>query len=92
MHKNNFYLSFGVWLVIIAFLGIPSAWRNVLVFLSGIFLILVSLGPTILKKLQTKTKPRTRQNKINSQDNLVKEDDLRFSVAEDNQIKQETEK
>ena len=37
-------------------LGIPGSWRNTLVFLSGIFLILVALGPVILKKLQPKQK------------------------------------
>jgi hypothetical protein len=56
MHKNNFYISFGVWLVIIPLLGVPIVWRDSLVFLSGIFLILVSLGPIILKKLQIKQK------------------------------------
>lgn len=56
MRKNNFYISFGVWLVIIPLLGVPIVWRDTLVFISGIFLILVSLGPTILRKLQTKSK------------------------------------
>lgn len=59
--KNNFYISFGVWLVIIPLLGVPIVWRDALVFLSGLFLILVSLGPTILKKLQTKPKPKKKQ-------------------------------
>jgi hypothetical protein len=71
MHKNNFYISFGVWLVILPFLGIPGTWRNTLVFLSGFFLILVSLGPAILKKLQTKSKPKKKSE-------LPKEE-LRFS-------------
>ena len=61
MHKNNFYVSFGVWITILPFLGIPGAWRNTLVFLSGIFLILVSLGPIIIKKLQTKPKSKKEQ-------------------------------
>jgi hypothetical protein len=56
MHKNNFYISFGIWLVIIPLLGVPIAWRDTLVFLSGIFLILVSLGPIILRKLQKNEK------------------------------------
>lgn len=59
MHKNNFYISFGIWIAIIPFLGIPGSWRNTLVFLSGIFLILVAVGPAILKKLQ----PRDRSKK-----------------------------
>lgn len=57
MYKNNFYISFGVWIVILSLFGIPGAWKNILVFLSGVFLILVSVGPVILKKLQTKNSP-----------------------------------
>jgi hypothetical protein len=71
MHKNNFYISFGVWLIVIPFLGVPIVWRDALVFLSGLFFILVSLGPTILKKLQTKSKPKRKSE-------LPKEE-LRFS-------------
>ncbi|MEK7116806.1 MAG: hypothetical protein AAB837_01405 [Patescibacteria group bacterium] len=61
MHKNSFYISFSIWLIIIPFLGVPIVWRDALVFISGLFLILVSLGPTILKKLQTKSKPKRKQ-------------------------------
>lgn len=50
--KANFYISFGIWITILPFLGIPGTWRNTLVTLSGIFLVLVSLGPSILVKLQ----------------------------------------
>ena len=61
MHKNNFYISFGVWLCILSLLGIPGVWRNNLVLVSGLFLILVSIGPAILKKLQPKQKIKKRQ-------------------------------
>lgn len=71
--KNNFYISFGVWIAILPFLGVPGTWRNTLVFLSGLFLILVSFGPTILKKLQTK--PKVKKEKA-----LSKE--LKFSEPE----------
>jgi len=64
--KNNFYISFGVWLVIIPLLGVPIAWRDTLVLLSGIFFILVSLGPTILKKLQPKTKKKNFKESTSS--------------------------
>jgi len=56
--KNNFYISFGVWLVILPLLGVPIVWKNILVLLSGIFLILVSVGPIILKKLQSEEKEK----------------------------------
>jgi len=58
MRKNNFYISFGVWLVIIPLLGVPIAWRDALVFISGIFFILVSIGPIVLEKLQVKSKKK----------------------------------
>lgn len=61
MNKNNFYISFGIWLAILPFLGVPGTWKNTLVFISGIFLILVSLGPTILKKLQPKQKIKRKK-------------------------------
>lgn len=79
MNKNNFYISFGIWIVILPFLGIPGVWRNTLVFLSGIFLILVSLGPFILKKLQIKPKLKKKQK-----------EELKFSVPENNQIETKT--
>lgn len=82
MHKNGFYISFGVWLIVIPFLGVPIAWRDALVFLSGLFFILVSLGPTILKKLQTRPK---RKKDTTSSPSLPlakgkgEEEELRFS-------------
>ena len=60
--KNNFYISFGVWIALLPLFGIPGTWKNTLVFLSGIFLIIVALGPTILKKLQAKPKSRIKKN------------------------------
>ena len=54
--KNNFYISFGGWLIILPLLGIPGLWRNGLVMASGVFLILLLVGPILLKKLQTKNK------------------------------------
>lgn len=78
--KNNFYISFGVWIAILPFLGIPGTWRNILVFASGIFLILVSIGPIILKKLQPKLKRKSDKN-----------NELRFSAPENNQTETEIE-
>jgi hypothetical protein len=86
--------------MIIPILGIPIVWRDALVFISGLFLVLVSLGPVILRKLQIKPKQKKRQNKNDTQSpptqaNSVQEvpvqnDELRFSVEENNQT--ETEK
>ena len=90
--KNNFYISFGVWITIIPFLGIPGTWRNTLVALSGLFLILVSLGPTLLKKLQGKSKIKKKQNKFNSQDSPLQNDKLRFSTLAENEDQIEAEK
>ena len=77
--RTNFYISFGVWLFILPFFGIPGDWKNALFALSGVFLILVSLGPTILKKLQPKQKSRKKQNKIDVQNSHIENNELRFS-------------
>lgn len=75
--KNNFYITFGVWLVVLPFLGIPGVWKSGLITASGLFLILVSIGPVILKKLQTESqsqpKPRLKKKQSN---------ELRFSDNE----------
>ena len=99
MHKNNFYISFGIWVAILPFLGIPGSWKNVLVSLSGLFLVVVFLGPIILKKLQPKSKPKSRKrlDNINSENmlsqNPPQNNGLRFSGMENNkeEIKTETE-
>jgi len=75
MHKNNFYISFGVWITILPFLGIPGTWRNTLVVLSGLFLILVSLGPVILKRLQTRSKSKKKRE--------LPQEELKFSSGND---------
>ena len=56
MHKNNFLISFGVWLIILPFFGIPGTWKDTLISLSGIFLVLIFSWPTISTKLQIKSK------------------------------------
>jgi hypothetical protein len=95
MHKNNFYISFGVWLVVVTQFGVPGTWIKTLVFISGIFLILVSLGPAILRKLQVKTKPKKKQEKINLQNtpsqNNEQNEELRFSAPENDQVETKAE-
>lgn len=61
--KNSFYTSFGIWLVVVSLLGVPIVWRDALVALSGIFLILISIGPAILRKLYIKPKQKRKQEK-----------------------------
>jgi hypothetical protein len=84
--KNSFYVSFGTWIAILPFLGIPGSWRNMLVFVSGIFLVLVSIGPTILQKLQTKpkSKPRKRQKKTEAPSLVVSSEGQEFFGTENN--------
>ncbi len=61
MHKNNFYIWFGLWVAVLPFLGVPGVWKVYLTCASGIFLVLYAAGPMILKKLQTKpTKPKKK--------------------------------
>ena len=89
MNKNNFYISFAVWLIIIPLLGLPIIWRDGLVFLSGLFLLLVSFGPAILKKLQPKVKAKRKQEKINPENLNTEKNELRFSAPEENKIEEE---
>lgn len=89
MNKNNFYISFAVWLIIIPLLGVPIIWRDGLVFLSGLFLLLVSFGPAILKKLQPKVKVKRKQEKINPENLNIEKDELRFSTPDENKIEEE---
>jgi len=91
MHKNSFYISFGVWLIIVTQLGIPGSWRDILIFVSGIFIILVSLGPSILNKLQSKPKLKRKQKRINSENMPSQNTDLKFSASEYNQTETEKE-
>ena len=83
MQKNNFYISFGVWLFVLPFLGIPDAWKNFFVALSGIFLIIIITGPTVLKKLQTKPRSRKKQNKNDSLEQNLKTD---FSIPDEQNL------
>jgi VIT1/CCC1 family predicted Fe2+/Mn2+ transporter len=65
MHKNSFYITLGIWITILPFFGIPGSWKNFLVSLTGIFFILVFLGPAILQKIQTKQQPKeTRKEEL----------------------------
>ena len=87
MNKNNFYISFGIWIAIIPLLGVPIVWRNALVTLSGLFLVLVFLGPTILKRLQSKPKSKKKQS-----GSVETKDELKFSAPENAQAETEAEK
>jgi hypothetical protein len=87
MNKNNFYTSFAVWLIILPLLGVPIAWKNILVFLSGLFLLFVALGPLILKKLQMRPKkkithPPTPSLTTREGETEKKVEELRFSDNE----------
>jgi hypothetical protein len=68
------------------FLGIPGSWKNILVSLSGIFLVCLFVGPAILNKLQIKPKPKNKQYQLDSQNN-----ELKFSALADNQTEKEKE-
>lgn len=62
-YRSNFFISLGIWIALIPFLGIPRGWRDGLVVATGLFLLVIFLGPIIIKKLQTKPKrvaPKTK--------------------------------
>lgn len=60
MDKNSFYISVGIWIVVLQFMGVPSTWKTALTIFSALIVILINLSPIILKKVQNKT-PRTRK-------------------------------
>jgi hypothetical protein len=62
MTKNNFYISLGVWLLLIPLLGIPNVWRGRLVMLTGVLLIVHAAWPVLVKKISQK--PRIKKGKI----------------------------
>lgn len=62
--RENFYISFAVWLCLLPFFGIPSTWKTGLMFASGVLLLLVNVGPIIFKNIQPKPKLRKRQSKV----------------------------
>lgn len=62
MTKNSFYISLGVWLIIIPILGIPGVWRYRIIELTGLFLVIHSAWPAILKRVSQK--PKVKKTKI----------------------------
>ena len=64
--RNNFYISFGIWVAILPFIGVPSIWKTILIVVSGIFVSVLNLTPLILKKLQ-QPKQRSRKKQISTE-------------------------
>ena len=66
--RENFYISFGIWIALLPFLGIPSIWKNGLFVASGILLIIISTGPILFKAVQPKSKlkskPKLKQSRV----------------------------
>lgn len=60
--RNTFNISFGFWILILPFLGVPILWKTILISASGTLLILVGAGPSILKML--KEKPKIQRKKV----------------------------
>ena len=59
--RNTFNLSFGFWILVLPFLGIPVFWKTLLICSSGLLLILVGIGPSLLSVL--KEKPKIQKKK-----------------------------
>ena len=69
MSKNSFYISFGIWIAILPFLGVPNTWKTVLIVLSGIAILVGNAAPIILKKVQSK--PARARKKPESKANII---------------------
>lgn len=56
--KSTFFL--GIFILLIPFLGLPSFWKTILIFISGVLLIGLSVKISLPKK---NTKTRTKREK-----------------------------
>jgi hypothetical protein len=59
--RANIYISFGAWLIIVPFLGIPVFWRNILIIVSGVCIIFVALRNGVVAK-NFKNENKTENN------------------------------
>ncbi|MBA3733304.1 hypothetical protein H0W91_02920 [Patescibacteria group bacterium] len=60
--KKTFFL--GIFIFLIPFLGLPSAWKTLCITISG--LILVGLSTKIILPRKVTTRPRTKKEKVTS--------------------------
>lgn len=56
---RNFYITLGVWLLIIPALGISGVWKNRLVVATGVLVLAESIWPILIKKVSVK--PRVKK-------------------------------
>lgn len=70
--RNTFNISFGFWILILPFLGLPIFWKTILISASGALLILVGIGPSLLKVL--KEKPKTQKKKSTTEQSNITSD------------------
>ncbi len=68
--QSHFLISFGLWIIIIPFLGISSVSKNYLNIISGLFLLFFVLSPIVFNKIEVKQKVKKRKGK-NTESNLV---------------------
>ncbi len=69
MSKNSFYISFGIWIAVLPFLGVPNNWKTILTIASGLLVVVVNAAPIILKKVQSK--PARARKKPESKANII---------------------
>jgi hypothetical protein len=69
MSKNSFYISFGIWIAVLPFLGVPNNWKTILTIASGLLVVVVNAAPIILKKVQSK--PTRARKKSESKANII---------------------
>jgi uncharacterized membrane protein len=62
MSKNKIVFILGIALVILPFLGFPSAWKTFLMIIIGLFLISLSFTTSLRKRTSGKKYPRTKKD------------------------------
>ena len=66
--KSTFFLGIFILLLSSSFLGLPSSWKNTLMFLSGLALIFLSVKLTLPKKILKDMPQKEKINMENSKE------------------------
>lgn len=62
MSKNKIVFILGIALVILPFLGFPSAWKTFFMLVMGLFLVSLSFTTSLRKRTSGKKYPRTKKD------------------------------
>lgn len=67
MSKNKIVFILGIVLIVLPFLGFPSAWKTFFMVVIGLFLVSLSFTTSLRKRTSGKKYPRTKKDSVTSQ-------------------------